>query len=264
MPVSTRQRADGFNKKCVESKWAAAWTELTALCTELPKETGEKPRQALRERLYLLAMNRAAGDLDESSQASVWTDLDNAEQALFPELSQAAKLPDEVLVAFLRVAHMRKVRPVLDKGMNSGKPVPSVSRKELSELGNEVRELQQRNEELSKDSRQRLDLVDAAVHLALVWTMTSTNLDAAVTVRRDPKPSDDSETGRWWDRLHEAIDAVEKEPSMSGQYEWKQLRKGFWQTIEDFTSNPFSKENISLGSWIYKEADVEDKLKAAQ
>lgn len=44
MPVSTRQRADGFNKRCVERQWTEAWKELTTLCAELPKNTGLEPR----------------------------------------------------------------------------------------------------------------------------------------------------------------------------------------------------------------------------
>lgn len=154
--------------------------------------------------------------MDESSRAPAWLDLDKAEETLFPPPDVAPNLSDEALVAFLRVAHLRKVKPVLDKGLDGGRPAPTVTRKELSNLGNAVRELYQRRTALSKDSQQRLDLVDAAVHLALVWSMTSTNADAPVAVRRDPKPSDDAETGRWWDRLHDAITTVEKDSSIRG------------------------------------------------
>jgi|GEM_PF-2488983 len=264
MPVSMRQRAEGFNKRCVERQWTEAWKELTTLCKELPQSPGLEPRQALRERLYLLAMNRASGDLDESSRAPAWLDLDDAENKLFPPPEVAPNLSDEALVAFLRVAHLRKVKPVLDKGLDGGRPAPTVTRKELSDLGNAVRELHQRRAALSKDSQQRLDLVDAAVHLTLVWTMTTADVGAPVIVRRDPKPIDDPETKRWWDRLHDAIFTVEKDSSISGQHEWKLLRKGFWLTLDDFTWKPFINEDIHLGSKTYKELKVESGMKAAQ
>ncbi len=262
MPVSTRQHAETFNKNCSASHWADAWKELTTLCTELPKNKGQEPRQELIERLYLLAMNRA-GDLGESSWASVWLDLKKAKEALFPPSAVAPKLPDEVFVVYLRVAYLRDVKPVLDNGMDGSKSAPSLTRKELVTLGDEVRELQQRSKALSKDSQQRLDLVDAAIHLALVWTMTTANAGARVTVRRDPTPATDPETGRWWNRLHELIDTVEKDSSRAGQYEWKLIRQGFWLTLIDFTWKPYN-ENIHLGSHDYKESDVESKLKAAQ
>lgn len=86
-------------------------------------------------------MNRASGDLDESSRAPAWLDLDKAEETLFPPPDVAPNLSDEALVAFLRVAHLRKVKPVLDKGLDGGRPAPTVTRKELSNLGNAVREV---------------------------------------------------------------------------------------------------------------------------
>lgn len=264
LPVSLRQSAENFNKNCKGRQWTEAWKELTTICSSLPQNAGQEPRQALRERLYILGMNRATGDLDESSVTPLWQDLDKAEGRLFPYVNKRPKFSDEACVASFHVAYLRMVRPIINCGLGSGKPALNVTRKELNDLGNQVRELAQRENVLSKDSVSRLKVVDAAVHLALVWTMTTPEVGLPVVVRRDPKPKDDPETGRWWNRLHNLIYEIEKEPAIAGQNEWRLIRKGFWNTVDDFNSNPFSKETVHLGSHDYPEKDVEERLKAVE
>ncbi len=262
MPVRTRQLAEAFNNNCKADQWTEAWRELIKLCAD-PKDLLVEPRQALRERLYMIAMNRASKDLDKSSWAPTWIDLDKAEKELFPLPEMAPKLDDEALVASLYLAYLREVQPVLDRGLTGGTPAPAVTRKRLSERGNVVRELQLRRKALSDDLRQRLDLVDAAIHLALVWTMTSKDVDAPVTVLRVPKPTADSETGQWWDRLDKLVEAVETDPSIADRSEWKVLRRGFWLTLYDL-SYWYWNPDPHLGSKTYTKKNVDNKWKAAQ
>lgn len=260
MPMSMRQRAEGFNEKCVQRQWTEAWKELTILCKDPAKGADIQSRKSLRECLYLLAMNRVVGDLDESSWESVWKELKEAEEAVLAAHADVPDLSDEAYVAFLRVAHLRDVKPVLNRGLDDSKPPPQMLRKDLNDLGNQVRELQQRRDELDKDSQQRLDVVDAAVHLALVWTMTTKDVNAKVTVQRKPEPPDDPEMGRWWDRVDGLMTKIDGDPAINGRDEWRLLRKGFWQTLKDFTWIPLYNENIRLGSRNYEEKDVDKKL----